>query len=286
MVEAITPNINSNSEIVNPSALLNQKFKDVKDKQGILGSVWNDIKEVTGCGFSEKDCKSMLDKYNRGEISFDEAIEYINKYDKKQSNISDLGANIITGIVSIAAATCAISGPIGWAAALLVGAPVGAAVKTGIKILDRASNNVKGDEFDKKQMTKDMISGAVTGMTSAVSSGVGAGIKAGSFNLAVKNGTKCGIQCGAVAGATSYTTDVMLDKDKYFNVGDFAKTTLTSAFVSGTVGAAVGAGMYGLSNHVGEDVSKTIKQTIIDDSMSSSSRKVLGQAERSVLASA
>ncbi|MCR5266881.1 MAG: hypothetical protein K6E29_09880 [Cyanobacteria bacterium RUI128] len=283
MVEAITPNLNNKTEIVDSSALLNQKFQEVKDKQGILGSVWNEVKEVTGCGFSEKDCKSMLDKYNRGEISFDEAVEYINKYDKKQTNMSDLGANIITGIASIAAATCLVSGPIGWAAALLIGAPVGAAVKAGVKIFDRFTNKVKGDEFDKKQLTKDVISGAVTGMTSAVASGVGAGIKAGSFKLAVKNGTKCGVQCGAVAGATSYTTDVMLDKDKYFNLGDFAKTTLTSAFVSGTVGGVVGAGMYGLSNNIGKDVSKTIKETIIDDSLSSSSRKVLGQAERSIM---
>lgn len=286
MVEAINSNLNNKTEIIDTSALLKQKFQEVKDKQGVLGSVWNDIKEITGCGFSEKDCKSMLDKYNRGEISFDEAVEYINKYDKKQNNMSDLGANIITGIASIAAATCAISGPIGWAAALLVGAPVGAAVKAGVKILDRYTNKVKGDEFDKKQITKDVISGAVTGMTSAVSSGVGAGIKAGSFKLAVKNGTKCGIQCGSVAGATSYITDVALDKDKYFNTQDFIKNTFTSAFVSGTVGAIVGAGMYGMSNNIGKDISKTVKETIIDDSLSSSSRKILGQAERSIMSMA
>lgn len=289
MVEAITSNVNTSvANNVDAYDTLKEKFNGVKAKQGFLGSVWNEIKEFTGCGFSESDCKSMLDKYNRGEISFDEAIEYINKYDKKQSNMSDLGANIITGVASIAAATAVAAavatGPIGWGLAFLVGAPVGAAVKTGLKIFDRATNDVKDDEFDKKQITKDIISGAVTGAASAVSSGVGAGITKGSFKLAVSNGTKCGVQCGALSGAASYTTDVMLDDNKHFNVGELTKTTLTSAFVSGTVGAVVGAGMYGMSNHVGESVSKTVKQTIIDDSMSSSSRKILGQAERSMMA--
>ena len=198
--------------------------------------------------------------------------------------MSDLGANILTGIGAIAAATIAASaGPIGWTLAFIKGAPIGAALKTGIKILDRASNNKKGDEFDFKQMSKDAISGAITGATSAVASGVGAGIKAGSIKLSIKNGAKCGAQCGALAGASSYLTDVSFDKDKYFNIGDLVKTTATSAFVSGTVGGIVGAGMYGLSNNVGQDVSKSVSQTIVSDSTSSSSRKVLGSAERSLL---
>ena len=74
----------------------------------------------------------------------------------------------------------------------------------------------------------------------------------------------------------------VFDKDKYFNVGDLVKTTATSAFVSGTVGGIVGAGMYGLSGNVGKDVSKSISQTIVDDSTSSSSRKILGSAERNM----
>ena len=283
MVDAVTLDARLKTEPANASQVLEQKLQEVKDKQGFLGSAWNKVKELGGFGVSEKDCKSMLEKYNKGEISFDEAVSYLNKYDKRQSNSSELAANIVTGVAAIAAATCLVTGPIGWLAALAIGAPVGAAVKTGVKVLDRATNDVDGDEFDKKQMTKDAISGAVTGLTSAVSSGVGAGIREGSFKLAVSNGAKCGAKCGAVAGATSYTTDVMLDEDKQFDFNDFMSTTVTSAFVSGTVGGVVGAGMYGLSNNVGQEVSKSVKQTIIDDSASSSSRKILGLEERYAL---
>ena len=284
MVEAIN-NLNTNVPTVKNTAVLEAKFSDIKDKQGFLGSIWNGFKEITGTGLSKSDCESTLEKYKRGEISFDEALEIIESFDKKQDEMSDLGANILTGIGAIAAATVAASaGPIGWAFAFAKGAPIGAVLKTGIKVLDRASNNKKGDEFDTKQMAKDAISGAITGTTSAVASGVGAGIKAGKISLSIKNGTKCGAQCGALAGSASYRTDVTFDDDKYFNIGDLVKRTATSTFVSGTVGGFVGAGMYGLSNNVGQDVSKTVSQTIVADSTSSSSRKILGSAERTALA--
>ena len=280
MVESIKSNTNNVNAKAVRAEVLTSKLEEVNDKQGFLGSIWNGFKEITGAGVSKSDCENMVEKYKKGEISFDEAINYIEKFGKKQSTMSDLGANIITGVASIATATALMGSAALWALAFLAGSPVGAVVKTGVKLLDRATNNVKNDALDGKQMLKDAISGAVTGTTSAVSSGVGLGIKAGKFGLAVANGTKCGVQCGALAGASSYLTDVAFDKDKYFNMGDFVNNTVTSAFVSGTVGA----GMYGLSNNVGKEVSKSIKQTIIDDATSSSTRKVLGEAERTVMA--
>ena len=151
-----------------------------------------------------------------------------------------------------------------------------------MKVADRATNNIKDDEFDSKTIAKDVISGAVTGMTSAVSSGIGAGIKTGKIMLSIKNGTECGAICGGVSGATSYLTDVALDENKYFNAGDFAKTTLTSAFVSGTVGAAVGGSVFKMSS-ADKLAAQTVKQTIVNDSAASSSRKVLGNLEREAL---
>lgn len=284
MVESIGQ-VNTIPSAVNSTAVLENRLKDVKDKQGIIGNLWNGLKEVTDIGVSASDCDNMLEKYKRGEISFDEALEYINSFDKKQDNMTDMWANILTGITSIAVATVAAgSGPIGWAFAFAKGAPIGAAAKTAIKLVDRATNNKEDDEFDIKQMTKDAVSGAITGTTSAVASNVGAGIKAGKIGLSVKNGVDCGVKSGALAGSTSYLTDVALDKDKHFDAGDLVKNTATSAFVSGTVGGIVGAGMYGLSDNVGKSVSKSLKQTIIDDSTASSTRKIMGTMERDGLA--
>ncbi len=279
MVENVTQKMNIDAK----HTVLDTKFAEIKNKQGVLGNIWNEIKEITGTGISESKCESILEGYKQGLISFDEALEYIEKFDKKQDNMTDLESNIATGIGAIAVATCLTTGPIGWAAALMYGAPVGAVLKPVIKLIDRFTNKKDGDEFDVKQIAKDTISGAVTGAASAVSSGVGAGIKAGSLKLSVKNGTKCGAECGAFAGVTSYMTNTALDKDKHFNLQELAENTIASAFVAGTVGGFVGAGMFGMSKNVGQDITKSLKQTIIDDSASSSSRKVLGRAEKSMM---
>lgn len=281
MVEAVnlaTTNISRSQG----SKALENRFAEINAKQGVLGSIWNGFKETTGTGVSKSDCEKMIEKYNIGAVSFDEAIEYINSFEAKQDEMSDLQANILTGVGAIALATCAVAGPIGWVAALTYGAPIGALLKTGIKLLDRASNKVQGDELDGKQMTKDVISGAITGMTSAVWSGVGEGIKAGKIALSVSNGAKSGAECGAIAGASSYITDVALDENKYFNFGDLLKSTTTSAFVSGTVGGAVGAGLFRLSGNVGQDVAKSTKTIVIEDSAASSTRKVGAAVERTV----
>ncbi len=268
------------------SRYLSQRLESIKDEQGFLGNIWNGIKEVTNLGQSASDCDSMLQKFNSGEISFEEAVEYIDNFDTKQENMSGLLSNILTGTVAIASTILTIgTGPIGWTVALLKGAPIGAAVKTGINLLDRATNNIEGDELDVKQIAKDVVSGAMTGATSAVSSGVGAGIKAGKIGISLLNGAKCGVVCGAASGAGSYLTDVAFG-DKEFDSGELLANTATSAFVSGTVGTAVGGGMYGIANlagNVGKDVAKSTAQAIVSDSTSSMARKALGQAEKNVL---
>ena len=268
------------------STFLNERLSQVKDEQGLLGNIWNGIKEITNLGQSASDCDSMLEKFNSGEVSFEEAVQYIDSFDNKQDNMSGLLSNVLTGVGTIATTVLAVgTGPVGWGLALLKGAPVGAAIKTGINLLDRATNNVQGDEFDVKEIAKDAISGAMTGATSAVSSGVGAGIKAGKAGISILNGAKCGAICGAASGAGSYMTDVAFG-DKEFDGGELISNTVTSAFVSGTVGAAVGGGMYGIANaagNVGKEVTKSTTQAIIADSTSSTARKILGQAEKNVL---
>lgn len=288
MVETISSN----------TQYLQERLQEVKDKQGFLGKAWNGVKETTGLGLSQSDCDSMVEKFNNGEISFEEATAYIDDYEKKQSGASDLIANIATGVGAIAVATTAAAATvatggaaapaaISWGLAIAKGAPIGAALKAGIKTLDRATNDVEGDALDARKIAKDAISGSVTGATSAVSSGVGAGIKAGKFGLSVLNGTKCSTICGAASGATSYLANCAFDEDKDFDLGELFTDTATSAFISGTVGAAVGGGLYGiqsLAGNVGKETLKSTTETIISDSATSSTRKILSNAERNIIA--
>lgn len=279
------------------SIFLEQRLEEIEDKQGILGKTWNGIKEITTLGVSESDCEKMLEKYNKGEISFDEALNYLDEYDSKQESMSGLLSNIATGIGSIILATGAAmatggSATIAWGLAFKKGAPIGAAIKAGIGILDRATNDIDDDALDLKQVSKDAISGALTGTTSAVSSGVGKGfgklangqVTKGQILTSVKNGVKCGVTCGSMSGAATYLTDVAFG-DKEYSTQDLVKNTATSAFVSGTVGGVVGAGLYGINNvqvsnalkhHIQTIANPTKTQTIIKDSISSSTRKVAG----------
>lgn len=277
------------SAIRNKSQYLENKLGEVEAKQGIIGNVFNEIKEITGLGLSNADCQSALEAYNNNEISFEEAVKYINDFERKQDTASELIVNIATGVGAIAAATAtAGASTIGIGLAMTCGAPVGAALKTGIKIFDRATNDIEDDALDIKQIAKDAVSGAATGATSAISSGVGKGIKDGNIGLSILNGGKCGIACGAASNVVGYMTDVALD-DKEFDAKELVKGTAFSSFVSGTVGMGVGAGIYGIAGATGKVAENaadySLNQTIVRDSIASSLRKALGQGEKNALQS-
>ena len=140
------------------SQILKAKLKEVKKEQGFIGQMWNGIKEITTLGVSYSDCEKMLKKYEKGEISQDEAMQYILDFEKKQDTMTDLISNTATGAVAIAAVG---TGPIGWGVALTQGAVVGAVAKTGINFFDRATNKVKNDEFDLKEIDKERVSWGV-----------------------------------------------------------------------------------------------------------------------------
>ena len=274
---------------------LYEKWSQIQAKQGIIGKTWNGFKELTNLGQSKSDCNRMLNAYKNGRISITEAMEYIEEFEKKQNDMTNLITNISTGVASIAiATTAAAGGPIGWGLAALKGAPIGAAVKTGLKTLDRATNGIDNDALDKDELIKDAVSGAVTGTTSAVSSHIFAGVKAAKRTMTVaqglktsiKNGTECGLLCGGLSGASSYLTDVALDEDKKYSFGELAKNTGLSAFISGTVGAFVGGSVYGIEGamgNLGKETASNLSHTIARDSFLSSSRKVLGNAERQLI---
>lgn len=262
---------------------LEQRLEAIDDKQGFLGSIWNGIKEFTTFGVSESDCENMLDKYKNGEISFEEAVNYLDEFDSKQETMSNLLSNIVTGVGAIAIAG---AGPVGWAAAFAAGAPIGAAIKTGIGILDRATNDVEGDALNGKQIAKDAISGVLTGAASAVSSSQcfiykGLGLDktlADGFAKSAIAGALCGVECGAMSGSASYMTDVVFG-DKEFSFNDLTNTALTSAFVSGTVGGVVGAGTFGLKDAQIIEPNGSVAQY----QFLSSTRKVGSEIERDLL---
>ncbi len=267
------------------TAFLADKLQNIEEEQGIFGKIWNGTKELTSLGTSQKDCQTMLKKFEQGKVSFEEAVEYLNSFEQKQQNMTELTKNIVTGVGAIAFATVSAGTGLGLVAAAQAGAPIGAGIKTVLGVIDRMTNNVENDALSAKDVVKDAVSGAITGTTSAVSSGIMKGIKEASVAVSVKNGVKCGAMCGAISGSTSYLTDVALEDDKKFNFGELTTATATSSAISSLVGGSIGAGVFAnaqLSGNVGKVIDSTTNEIIFRDSVFSSLRKIFGRGVRDV----
>ncbi len=231
---------------------LDKELQEIKDKQGFLGKVWNGFKNLTGLGVSSKDVEMSIEQYKNGEISLEEAKSEIEKFDKKQEGAVNLFSNISTGIISTAIAVGAVA--TGGLTAVAAGAIVGGASKAGLKTLDRATNNIKGDAIDTKQILKDGLTGAIDGAASALTAGMVKGAQAG---LAVKeavkegviNGAKAGAISGGITGASDYTIDAVMEDDVKFSFGTLAKSTVQTMLF----GAFTGAAMGGITNGIGQN---------------------------------
>ena len=282
MSEAIgMTNVNAyNSNAYNSLAV---KLENIKDEQGLLGNAWNGFKELTGLGQSYSKCESMLEKYKNGEIDISQAMEYIDDFKNKQDNMVELEKNILTGTgaIAVSIATSGAAVP----SILATGAATGATLKTGLGVLDRATNKVEDDALDSKEVAKDVISGTITGATSAIPSKAFGKLTSGiENNLARDIATKaaCSAACGAVSGSVGYLTDVALDEVKQFDFGSLVGATVSSAAVSGTVGAGVGAFQ---NTGIGQQITTKLaslgnsqnESQIIQDSVTSATRKVAGR---------
>lgn len=228
--------------------ILEEQLDAVTDKNGCKRGAWDSVKGFLGIGTSSKKCEDHIEKFKNGEITFEEALTEIEKYDKKQESSLNLFSNIATSVFAIGAAT-AVAVLTGGAASGLVlaavGATTGAATKAGYKYIDRATNKIDGDANDAKQIAKDALSGAVTGSMAVTTMGTGGSSftkgasKAANMAKGAFNAAKTGVKTGAVSGAANYTIDCTFD-DKDFKLPDFVHETATNAVVGGTVGSIMG----------------------------------------------
>lgn len=278
------------------------ELKEVEDKQGLLSQGFNGIKEITNIGTSSEKCNATIEKYKSGEITFEEALAEIDKFEGKQESGLNLFANIATSFAAIGAATlgaAAIIASGGTATPLVVaaiGAGAGAVTKASIKTIDRATNKVEGDALDSKEIAKDALSGAVTGAVAAATMGTGAAqstlkesVKAG-----IKGSAKTGFVTGGITGASNYTIDCAFEDDKQFNVKDFAVNTAVNSAVGGTVGTIVGGtnGALRFNNlitHGGKavvngQIANASSKDIVANSVCSSTHKILNKTIKDIAA--
>ncbi len=227
---------------------LRTELQSVQEEQGFLGKAWNGFKNLTGLGLGSADVEDKIEAYENGEISYDEALESIESYETKQDNMVDLAANVVSGVVTGAVAiggSLATFG-LGTAGSVAAGAALGGVVKAGIKTADRATNEVKGDELDLKQITKDVVTGAVDGAVNVATAGMFEGVTAAGQTVkqavtkGIVQGAKSGAISGAAAGAASYTVEAAVEEDVDFTISGFATTTIQNAIGGAVMGGVVG----------------------------------------------
>ena len=230
---------------------LEKALQEVNDEQGVFQKGFNEIKEGLNIGTSSEKCEDVIEKYKKGEISFEEAEAEIAKYDNMQDSGLNVFANILCSVAAVAAATALTVATGGAGAPVLVaaiaaGAGAGAVTKAAVKTVDRATNDVNGDDFDGKEIARDMLSGAVTGATAAATMGSGS-VATNTAGAVIKAGAKSGAITGAVAGAANYSIDCAVDGEK-FDVGEFAQNAAVNATIGAVTGGAIGGATRAFGN--------------------------------------
>lgn len=280
---------------------LEEQLASVQEEQGCIMNAWDGLKGAIGLGASSEKCEDAIDKFKKGEISYEEALAEIEKFDTKQSNSLDLFANITTGVGAVVAATAAAAAIVasgGTATPLVlaaVGAGTGAVAKAGFKTIDRATNDVKDDALNAKQIAKDALSGSVTGTIGALTMGTGSATSSlgGSVAKSAVKSMKTGAITGSVSGSSNYLIETAFEEDKKFNTKDFLVNTATGAAVGTTVGgimgSSYGAMKYsgivkhggGLIDQSGKYVAENAtKAAVVDNAVNNAGYKVANRAIR------
>ncbi|MCD7739938.1 MAG: hypothetical protein LUH11_01120, partial [Candidatus Gastranaerophilales bacterium] len=244
-------NTSEEEDIETQISNLESLLDNAENSQGIIGKAWNGIKNVTGIGLSIKKCEQAIDDFKNGKITYDEAYTKISKFSQKQENSVDFVSNMVSGTAAaLVVGSAILTG--GLSLGIVAGAAaIGAATKAGLKFADRATNKVKGDALDAKQIAKDSLSGAVNGAVSVATMGIGSTAAVTGETIAsqtlkqtiiqgAKAGAAEGAVSGAVIGASDYTIDAVFEDDVDFNIEDLAKSTATNAAGGAIFGGIIG----------------------------------------------
>lgn len=251
-LNTVTDEDSSSENVEKQAEELSSMLSDAEDKQGIVGSAWNSFKSFIGIGSSTKKCENAISDFKEGKISYDEAKSIISDFDSKQDGSVNMFSNLATGVVvaGVIASAVATGGlSLGVVAAA---AGVGGATKAGLKFADRATNKVKGDALDGKQIVKDGLSGAVEGVATAATMGIGSAAKNVAGETAkstlksaivsgAKEGAKTGGVAGAITGAGEYTINASMEDDVEFNAQGLLKNTAANALGGAVAGGVIGS---------------------------------------------
>lgn len=250
-----------------PAQELKAQLEETKGEQGIIGKVWDGLKNLTGLGAGSNKAEEAIKKFEKGEISEEEARKAVGKYEKGQKQAVDFVADMATGLIAVAAAAAA---PVTGGASLLLAAGIGAVVKPTIKGIDAISG---GREYSMKECLRDAAGGAINGVLGTITGGIGKAVTSGAKNVVMSivkervlsTGEKIAIRVatkavgssvsGALFGGSSSGASYVLDGGELGDEGFF------EAVINGAKGGAIVGGLTG-GIMEGVDIAKA-KATVI-----------------------
>lgn len=92
----------SSTQMMNYDAYNSQKLNEeyIERKLGIIPSIYNALKNVSGIGIGSNKAKNKLSEYREGKISLEDTEKYLKKYKANQKDSTELTTSTITGLAS------------------------------------------------------------------------------------------------------------------------------------------------------------------------------------------
>lgn len=221
----------------------------MKLNQGIFAKGIDSVKSLFSSNGTSKGVKEAIEKYENGDISYNEALKTIAKFEETQKSNSEIVANAVSGAASLFAGIAASNKGGSSAKSIAIAAAAGAISKGLTKLTERSTNGIKGDALTAKNLVKDLTTGAING---AIVGGTANYTLSGGKTLNASTGSITGAISGGGIGYTNYMADVIAG-DREFSLKDAAAQTI--GYAAG--GAAIGGAAGGISAAVSGKKAKT-----------------------------
>ena len=236
---------------------LSEELDKERKQQGIIGSTWDGLKNLTGIGYGSNKVDNAIKQLKKGEIKFEDAKKILEDYKDGQKTCVDVVADIFSGIISIGAFALAVpSGGMGLAAGLVLSTAVGAGIKTGIKCTDAKMND---REYNFDNALYDAVTGGVNGILAPVTNGLG--------NTLIKTiGAKLGLEIvGESAKTATQSTLKRIILNQSIDVTGGSLTKRAAALGAGmALDGSISGGIYGSTTAVmeGKNAEETLSSGV------------------------
>lgn len=229
------PNFNGESD--GGIEKLQMAYAGARANQGVISKGIDTIKSLFSMKGTSKSAKNAIENYQKGTISYNEAMKEIETFEEKSKTSTDSITSAFSAIGAFTGAAImkAKGGTTAKMFALAVG--LGAGIKTLMGVGERGTNQVSGDALDATKLFKDLAQGSING---AITGGVSIAASNPSKISTTSSGALTGAISGSLMGVTDYSINCV-DENKEFSINDMISQSIKYAVGGLMLGAGTGA---------------------------------------------